>query len=188
MEIQPSNTSLQLTTASQLEPDSFNVTLASEDEKKELSKNQKRILSKLYRVGEKTSKTHSHFKFHQECIEEGITSKTTNFQKRGFLGDKRRLDNASKEVHEAAKEFFHDKLENEQKPQIEKLIAALWKMTTREEFDDLHDKWENSMAKREAALDIHREKKIRGLKKGPKKYLRMERREKEGEQEVYEAI
>ena len=123
-----------------------NVTLASTDEKKELSKNQRRLLSKLYRVGEKASKTHSHLNFHKECIEEGVTSKTTNFHKRGFFGNKERLDRASKEVHSAAKDFFEDKLEKEQKPLIEKLIAALWKTTSREEFESLHGKWENSIS------------------------------------------
>ena len=97
-----------------------NVTLASTDKKKELSKNQRRILSKLYRVGEKRSKTLSHFNFHKECIEEGVTSKTTNFQKRGFFGNKERL--GSKEVHLAAKDFFEDKFMKKQKPLVEHKI------------------------------------------------------------------
>ena len=68
MEIQPSNPSIQLNTANQLEPETPNVdvTLASRDEKKELNKNQRRILSKLYKLGEKASKTHSHLNFHKE--------------------------------------------------------------------------------------------------------------------------
>ena len=99
MEIQPSNINLQMTTASWLEPDNSeysDVTLTSIDEKKGLNKNQRRILSKLYKVGEKASKTQSHLKFHKQCIEEGVASKTTNFQTRGFFGSKDRLDRASK--------------------------------------------------------------------------------------------
>ena len=50
MEIQPSNPSIQLNTDQQLEPETSNlldVTLVLRDEKKELNKNQRRILSKL---------------------------------------------------------------------------------------------------------------------------------------------
>lgn len=163
-----------------------NVTLASTDEKKELSKNQRRILSKLYRVGEKRSKTLSHFNFHKECIEEGVTSKTTNFQKRGFFGNKERL--GSKEVHLAAKDFFEDKLMKKQKPLVDKLIADLGKTTSSEEFESLNEKWECSVARRHEALKKHREQKIRGLKKGPKKSLRIQRREREEEDQIFEAL
>ena len=180
-----------MTTATWLEPDNSeysDVILASKDEKKGLNKNQRRILSKLYKVGEKASKTQSHLKFNRQCIEEGIASKSTNFQKRGFFRSKERLDRASREVQLAAEEFFEYKLEKELKPLIEQLIAALWKNTSGEEFESLYNKWENSMARRDEALEKHRGKKIEGLKKEPKKPLRIERKEREEDDLISEAI
>ena len=44
------------------------------------------------------------------------------------------------------------------------------------------------MQRRLEAMEAHREKKIISLKKGPKKSLRLQKREKEEEKEILEAI
>ena len=81
--------------------DSFNVTLVGDNteeydettgnvtEEERLSKQQKQCLSRLYRIGEKKSKTNSHFEFLCKCRDVDVMIK-------GLLVMKNELRNAAK--------------------------------------------------------------------------------------------
>ena len=140
MEIQPYNNPYQQNSDLKQELDTkeivSEVTMAFGDEKRNLSQNQKRILSKLYKVGNSIQKTHSNHAFQTECIDSGVNPKFSWLQRRQFLGAQDKLAKVSQKITEAAKEHFEDKLE-ELKPKLEDLKCALKRTSTEQVFVNL---------------------------------------------------
>jgi hypothetical protein len=71
-------------------------------EKEGLNRNQKRLLSKLYRLGKKLAKNISNFEFQQEAQNLNLISQQFKFQKRGFMISKAKESQAKAKLHEAS--------------------------------------------------------------------------------------
>ena len=66
MEIQPYNHLFQVNSETMLEPetaDNPEVTMVFDDERRSLTQNQKRVLSKLYKLGDSIERNKSHYLF-----------------------------------------------------------------------------------------------------------------------------
>ena len=134
VEIHPYNPSNRNDLNNMLEPDAVAPAIDSvilHNQREVLTRDQKKVLSKLYKLGKKISKTNSNIEFQTEAKAEDITSKHFNFRKRGFLATveklseaKEKLIEASEVLREGAKEFFTAK-RNEQEEKIVTATATL---------------------------------------------------------------
>ena len=99
-------------------------TTVNVNEEEGLLSQQKTVLSRLYRSGEKKSKAKSHINFLQKCLEANVI--TTGFQlhEKRFFGDRKRIEKCSKELMEIANDHFKNILE-EQSDDILKSFVEL---------------------------------------------------------------
>ena len=125
--------------------------MESGDDRKSLSTNQKRVLSKLYKIGDAIERNESHYLFQVECLQVGLQPKYSVFQRRMFLGAKENLDKASKEVIKAARDFFKTKL-YDLKTKLVELKSALERVSTVEEFESLMERFLKSMKRKSERL------------------------------------
>ena len=92
MKIQPYNHLDQDNSENMLEPETTNisdVTIVSDDVRRSLTINQKRILSKLYKLGDTIERNKSHHCFQVECLSAGLNPKFTVFFQEEIEGKQR---------------------------------------------------------------------------------------------------
>ena len=146
VEIQPYNPSIRDDMNDMLEPEAVapaRDSISPHNQKEVLNRDQKKVLSKLYKLGKNLSKTISNVEFQKQAEANNITSKHFNFQKRGFLASveklseaKEKLSEASEVLREGAKEFFIAK-RNEQEDKIVTTTEILGRICEKSLFDSV---------------------------------------------------
>jgi hypothetical protein len=173
VEIQPYKPSNRDNLEDLLEPETLDNTRDSinpSNKKEGLTRNQKKVFSKLYKLGRKLSKAISNIEFQKESKAKGIISQQFNFQKRGFLGTAEKLSEAKnklKEVSDVLREGAHEFFLVRRKTIETEIIDTkeiLKKICEPIQYMGLISKWKFSFLKSLGLMKERRERKINGLK------------------------
>ena len=156
VEIQPYKPSNRDNLEDLLEPETQENTRDSinpSNKKEGLTRNQKKIFSKLYKLGRKLSNAISNIEFQNESKSKGVISQQFNFQKRGFLGTSEKLKEAKdklKEVSEVLREGAHEFFLVRRKTIETEILATkeiLKKVCDPNQYMGLISKWKFSFLK-----------------------------------------
>ena len=124
-----------------------------------LSRQQKQCLSRLYRTGEKKSKTSSHINYLCKCRDIEVVTKGFELSGKRFVGNKKRIEKCSNDLMDIAIDHFSDALEK-QTNENDKALDELKTLCNEQTFSSLNIKFQSSMRKREQSNKLKKESKL----------------------------